>query len=368
MTFRVTQADIARKAGVHSTTVSMALRNHPSLPLETRQRLQALAESMGYRPDPDLRALMLYRRQMYSGRSATMLAYVTNWESKWGWKESPAHLQFYTGACAKAEQLGYGVDHFWLGEPGLSAHRMSDILTARGITGLIIASHLPAADKPLVFDWGRFSAVKIDFFPSQPELHNVTNDQTAIVRLAVRRVLAAGYRRIGLVMPTWFDDFVRQAWSAGFLVEQQRIPFEDRIPILFYEQQLGRDANREVPAAAFAEWHARFKPDALISWSPFVLPRLAALGLTVPRDIGFADIFLEKCDGSTAGVRQNCQRVGEVAVEILAGQMQQHIFGLPPFPIASFVEGTWIDGATLPSRRAEVSDATSALAVTAASR
>ncbi len=348
MNARVTQADIARKAGVHSTTVSMALRNHPSLPPETRKRLQDLAESMGYRPDPDLRALMMYRRQMHSGKSATTLAYVTNWESKWGWKNSPAHAQFYAGALSKAEQLGYRLDHFWLGEPGLTPSRMSDILAARGITGVIIASHLPSSDKPLAFDWPRLSAVKIDFFPSQPELHNVTNDQTAVMRLAMRRVLAAGYRRIGLVIPTWFDEFVRQAWSAGFLVEQQRVPVEHRLPIMFYARSA--DHAGLVPMPEFAEWFKRHRPDALISWGPFVRPRLTELGLSIPRDVGYADIFLEKCDGSTAGVRQNCHRVGQLAVEILAGQLQQHIFGIPPFPTASLVEGTWIDGATLPPR------------------
>ena len=351
MISRITQADIARKAGVHSTTVSMALRNHPSLPLETRQRIQALAESMGYRPDPNLRALMLYRRQVHVGASAVTLAYVTNFDTRWGWKNSTAHAQFYAGACAKAEQLGYRLDHFWLGEPGLTAQRLSDILSARGITGVIVASQLPTADQPLLFDWPRFSAIKIDFFPSQPELSNVTNDQTAIMRLAVRQIHAAGYRRVGLVMPAWFDDFVRQAWSAGFLVEQQRIPVEDRVPILFYPRP--KDDIKgvaPVPAKTLAEWRERFRPDALVSWSPFVLPRLAELGLSVPRDLGFADIMLERYDGAMAGVRQNCERVGELAVEILAGQLQQHIFGIPRFPTASFVEGTWIDGATLPLR------------------
>jgi len=38
---RVTLADIARKAGVHVTTVSLAMRNHPRLPEKTRQRIQA---------------------------------------------------------------------------------------------------------------------------------------------------------------------------------------------------------------------------------------------------------------------------------------------------------------------------------------
>lgn len=352
MNGRVTQADIARRAGVHSTTVSLALRNHPSLPTETRQRLQALADEMGYRPDPDLRALMIYRQRVRSKKTDTTLAYVTNWGTRWGWKSFPAHAQFYDGASAKASDLGYRLDHFWLGEPGLTCQRLSDILVARGITGVVIASHVPGTGEALDFDWPRLSAVKIDFFPASPELHSVTNDQSMAVRVAMRRAIDAGYRRIGLVIPEWCDDFVDQAFSAGYLVEQQRLDPADRIPILSYSRPNDRlDGTGLVPLAAFREWYHHHRPEALISWDPFVRPRLAELGLSVPRDLAYADIFLEAIDGQVAGVRQNCRRVGELAVEILAGQLQQHIFGIPPYPTTSLVEGTWFDGATLPVRR-----------------
>ena len=43
---RVVLADIAKKAGVHVTTVSLALRNSPRLPEATRTRIRALAESI----------------------------------------------------------------------------------------------------------------------------------------------------------------------------------------------------------------------------------------------------------------------------------------------------------------------------------
>ena len=43
---RVTLADIAAKAGVHVTTVSLALRNSPRLPVATRERIRKLAEQL----------------------------------------------------------------------------------------------------------------------------------------------------------------------------------------------------------------------------------------------------------------------------------------------------------------------------------
>lgn len=89
----------------------------------------------------------------------------------------------------------------------------------------------------------------------------------------------------------------------------------------------------------------------MIGFGPAVLPQLRELGLSVPQDLAFADMCVEKPDGTVAGVRHNCRRVGELAVELLAGQLQLHQVGLPPFPTSTLVEGTWFDGATLPVRR-----------------
>ena len=86
------------------------------------------------------------------------------------------------------------------------------------------------------------------------------------------------------------------------------------------------------------------------SSSSFVLPIFRKLGLKIPRDLAFVDVFLEQTDGITAGVRQNHETVGAVAVEILAGQLQHNKFGVPEIPTTTFVEGTWFDGLSCPRR------------------
>lgn len=353
MNRRITITDVAKRAGVHYTTVSMALRNHPRLPVATRERLRALAEEMGYRPDPVLHALIDYRGGLKPHRQIATLAYVTNWDNRWGWKQAWPHPEFFAGAERRAADLGYQLEHFWLGEPGLTHHRFSDMLQARGITGVIIASHRYEIDTPLLFNWPKFSAVKIDCFPHEPALHNVTNDQRAVIRLAVRRVKAAGYRRIGFAMHRFWDHGVDLAWTSGFLAEQQLFPIEERLPIFMFPDTLPHGMNVQLdhlaPRNAFEMWLRRYQPDVLISTSAFVKPHLDAMGISIPGDLAFADILLEHLDGKIAGVRQNCRRVGEVAVEILAGQLQHHALGVPEFPTATLVEGTWFDGESLPN-------------------
>jgi len=356
---RVTLADIAKKAGVHTTTVSLALRNHPRLPEATRQRLRALAEQMGYTPDPAMQALVAYRKNIGPHSSGLRLAYLTNWTTQWGWKKALGHDQFHQGATARARELGYELEHFWLGEPGLSHERMSSILHARGITGVIVASHTEENDVALELEWKKFCAVKIDFFPVATELHNVTNDQRAIVQMAMQRVAAAGYRRVGLVIPSWWDNGVRLAWSAGFLAMQQMLPVADRIPILNFPEKSDLDRTkgefsvRPASRVTLERWLTEHRPEVLISFLPFVKDALNELRVTVPRDLAFVDVFLESdSDRRVAGIRQNCHRVGEVAVEILVGQLQQHSYGLPALPTITMVEGTWRDGDSLPQRTA----------------
>ena len=349
----VTMAHVAKRAGVHVTTVSLALRNHPSLPEVTRERIRKLAAEMGYRPDPSLRALMAYRKRQRQSRTVETLAYVTNWDSRWVWKEFLAHAQFFEGATQRAQELGYALEHFWLGEPQLTERRLGDIFYARGITGLVLASQRYDRDIRLDFDWARFTAVKIDYFPHEPQLHAVTNDQRSILRLATRKVLAAGYRRVGLVLHADWDLGSDFSMSTGFIEAQQGIPARQRIPIHYIEKTNpppGEKWGGRAPCSALKAWLRKYRPEAVIGFGLAVLPQLRELGLSVPQDLAFADMFAVDSDGTVAGVRHNCRRVGELAIELLAGQLQSHQLGLPPVATATLVGGTWIDGATLPIR------------------
>lgn len=54
---RIRMLDVARKAGVDKSTVSLALSGSPKLPEATRSRIQRIAEELGYTPDPGLARL-----------------------------------------------------------------------------------------------------------------------------------------------------------------------------------------------------------------------------------------------------------------------------------------------------------------------
>jgi LacI family transcriptional regulator len=232
---------------------------------------------------------------------------------------------------------------------------MSDILFNRGIDGIILASHLRSDSESLDFDWTKFSAVKIDCFPRLLALHSITNDQRKIIQRTLRRVVEAGYRRVGFVIPPQWDELADFAWSAGFLAEQNRLPGTDHVPIYYLPEQAELElapTEGELPAAvaSFEQWFRQHRPEVIISHAPYVSPLLKRLGLNIPDDVAYADIFVEQADGKIAGVFENSERVGEIAVEVLAGQLLQNIRGVPDVATATLVEGTWVDGATLPRR------------------
>src|SRR5688500_4585380 len=60
-----TLADIAAAAKVHVTTVSLALRDHPSIPPVTRARIRAMAREFGYQRDPLIDALNFHRARRH---------------------------------------------------------------------------------------------------------------------------------------------------------------------------------------------------------------------------------------------------------------------------------------------------------------
>jgi LacI family transcriptional regulator len=100
----------------------------------------------------------------------------------------------------------------------------------------------------------------------------------------------------------------------------------------------------------FVQWYEKYKPEVILSKASFVLPIFKELGLRVPKDVAFVDLFLNEYLGQTAGVRQNHEAVGALAVELLAGQLQHNKFGVPEIPTTTSIGGTWFDGASCPKR------------------
>src|SRR6202453_1391727 len=104
---RVSLRDIGRLANLSHSTVSLALRDNPSIALKTRQRVRELAASLGYVPDPMLRALAEYRRDKSVRRYQGSLAWINNDANPKGLDKHHEFFRYFNGAEQRAAELGY---------------------------------------------------------------------------------------------------------------------------------------------------------------------------------------------------------------------------------------------------------------------
>jgi LacI family transcriptional regulator len=334
---RVTLRDIARVAGCHFTTVSLALRNHHGLPRETCERLQALATKLGYVPDPMLASFSSYRSALGPVGFRATLGWVTNYPGRNGWRQKKIFEDYFAGAEERALSLGYKLEEFWLREPGMTPARATQILRARGITGLIVAPQ-PEPAMSVDLEWSQFSAVAIGYSLVKPSLHLVCVNQYRAMRHAMDELAAAGYRRPGMMMLQASDDRVDHNWTAGFLVGQRALPAAGRVPPLLLTTW---DEDR------FRAWLARYRPDVVITKCEETLPALRRLKKSVPRDLGVAFLTYVEPGGERSGINENPRLVGAAAVEYLTAMIHRNERGVPIQPQQLLINASWVPGCML---------------------
>lgn len=353
---RVTQQDVARAAGVHNSTVSLALRGSPTISAATRERVRGIAASMGYTPDPAVQALVAYRIRMARRTATAALACVTDGASATAWKGDAAHAACFEGARERAAELGFTLDPFWAGESGLTQRRLSQILYHRSITGVVLLTE-GGTDRPWDgLAWDRLCGVAISAREISPRIHRVTTDPAANMRLALNRARDAGYRRPGLVLPQVCDDSCDGAWSHGFAAEEARTGGgADAVPICRVRGTLPAGAEPlapdEVEAERMRRWIERHRPDVLLGWNRWIRPLLDSLGLRVPRDVAFIDLDRGDAVEDAAGIRQHHRAIGAMAVDRVVHLLLHNLRGTPAVATRTLVEGTWCEGGTLPRCR-----------------
>ncbi len=343
---RVTQTDIAKEVGVSHVTVSLALRHHRSIPASTRERIQAAADRLGYRPDPVLSALNTYR----------LASHATQYQANLGWVEvGPAgtpgmnvksNSEYYNVWCAaenRAHELGYKLEVFRISDLSSDALALNRLLHHRQIQGLILPPLPPGAQSPDI-DWSMFSSVVLGY-SHRPVFHLICSSQYRNARAAVRHLRARGYKSLGLL--TWGDIDWRTDlnFSAGFWAEQTSIKHKPHI------LDLPDHTNLQKYAAEIRRWLERNKIDAVLTPSiPIILPVLQSQGVRIPEDLALATLSYLPQLPEQAGIDQLPEVSGKAAVDLLAGLLQRNEKGLPADPLHVLIDGRWIDGAFAPNR------------------
>lgn len=326
---RVLIKDVAKRAGVHAATVSRALREDARIRPEVRERIRALADAMGYRPDPSLRALAKYRAKSGPAEYRGLLAWITNDRKRESWRHYEK-LAYFDGAKRRARELGYDIEHFWLNERGLTPERLRQILSARGVRGVLLPPPAPTAPR-VELDWDGLAVVSFGCSREEPRLHSIHCHHYRAMETLLAELWALGYRRPGLLLKRSIDASVDGAWSAAYL----RFAHETagRLPRPLISDDWDAD---EVLA-----WREAQRVDVVVSESIEVLDWLREGGVDVPGECGFALAGRHREHPACAGLDENSVVIGETAVELLTSLVERGEFGVPKSPQNVLIEGFW---------------------------
>lgn len=309
----VTIEDVARHAGVATSTVSYALSGKRSISEQTRQRVERAVAELGYRPHAGARALA-------SARTSTLGLMIPLRPDV----DVNVMMEFVLGIVTRARESQYDVLVVTQAEDAglerLAAGRMVDAL---------ILMDVEAADPRL----GRAAKLPqptiLIGLPDDPQgLHCVDFDFAGAARLAVRHLADLGHTSIGLVgpPPTVLERHTTFAERLlhGFREQAERSGVTARV-------ELSPPTHAGGAAAVETLRSSKVPPTALVVHNEAALPgvvdTLQMQRLRIPKDISVLAIC-------PAGVAQGQSRpisyidlpattIGAVAVDMAMARLRE---------------------------------------------
>ena len=305
---RVTLKTIAEEAGLSITTVSRALAGYDDVNEDTRRRIVAIAQRLGYQPN--LAARHLRSKQTHTiGMVIPLTSYFSD----------PFFMELLSGVGRQAAEHGYDLllSAQQPGEEELSAYRR--MVASSRIDGVVLARVL--ADDP------RITFLKEAHHPFVAFGRSNTSDYPYIdvdgatgVYHLVEHLIERGHRRIAMILSprdlafttARFEGYQRALDEAGLCIDQRYIVESDLTQEGGYTAALRLLALPSPPTAIVA------CNDAMAIGA---MQAIQARGRAVGRDVavaGFDDIpSAATTDPPLTTVRQPIYDIGRRALEML---------------------------------------------------
>lgn len=207
----ITQKDIARKAGVHQSHVSLALKNHPVVAEATRKKIQAIAKSMGYRPNAALSAAASNRWRQEKGMRRETVAFIRSVPTR---KEK--HILNFNLLKQHLDHLGYGL-RVVQPQDYHSEKSMSRALYNSGIRGILLDQQ-SNEDRLRALDWQHFAIVQCGLLRRNILSHIVMLDFQELINEALQKALQAGFKRALILLPEeglFYSDYLMNQAARG---------------------------------------------------------------------------------------------------------------------------------------------------------
>lgn len=311
-------ADVAKLAGVSTTTASRVLNNKMVMPISqaTIERIQDAARALNYRPNSMARALATGRNQVIGLYSVAMT--------------HPQITQMLEAVERRARELGYLL---------IVSSNLDELSNRARVDGLLALGlptdldFMPLSENP------NSNALKVIYVNRSTEIlpRTISWDDAEGVAQAVRYLIDLGHRNIALLCGYsqafavsdpkigGFRNALETARQSGFPVEGRAFWSEQRPNWRNMSEQFdnGYDATRQVRA----EWAAA---TAIIADNDYMaagaIRALREAGLSAPQDmsvVGYTDTGMAYCTTpALTSVRTPIAEAGIQAVERLIGELE----------------------------------------------
>jgi DNA-binding LacI/PurR family transcriptional regulator len=308
MSSRVTAAEVARAAGVSRSAVSRAFTPGTSVSPATRQRVEAAAARLGYRPNALARTLITRRSRIIG----VVMAAIDN----------PFHAQLLQCLDAALQRRGLAILLRSAQRPELTDELILHLLSYQ-VDGVIVASGLVSSSAAKACVAASTPVVMLDRLMRASRASAVGSDNRSGARMAAEHLVAIGRRRIAFMSGTpgvSTSDDRAQGFLEGLAVAGLK-------PVAIasggYEYDEGQRAARALlsraPDGIFCE-------NDLMAMAVLDAARSAG-GIRIPEDlavIGFDNIPAAALPAyALTTVAQDPREMAEVAAELLETRIEQ---------------------------------------------
>lgn len=310
--------DIARALDISVITVSKVMRDQPDVAAETRKRVLAKAQELGYRPNLTARSLVTGKSSQVGVIVPTLL--------------HPFFAEVLEGLSSAMKHAGYAVMISSSMEDPVIEEAAIEQLLGHRMDGLIIASCNFSPTKFRQLKEQEIPFVLIDRFFPDFRTDFVGVDDRAVGRIATEHLIAMGCKRVAHIRGLPFTTGVGRFEGYKLALEEHGMKFDPSL-VTPYMTADARDWQRSL--LAMRSLLAGERPDGVFCYNdPMAIAAVdVALeaGLQIPKDIAFIGCDNLHYDDSLrvplSSVDHHSSQVGARAAKLLLRRLKDKTAG-----------------------------------------
>ena len=314
---KVKLTDIARAAGVSISAVSMALREKPGLPAETRQRIISIADGLGYRRKTTIEA----GRPVVKLRTLGLVV-------KSDPDLPPQANPFYSYIIAGIEEIcrRKRINLLYAAMP-VDEHNLPfelpSLLTEKTADGLLLVGAFVNRALSDILKKTTLPLVLVDAYSEFSDYDSVVSDNLASARQAVLHLIEHGHRHIGIIggAPDAYPSILERVRGYEQAIRDHKLTF------YYIDCDFDRLSAYRAATAAFKKFP---QLTAIFGCNDeLTLGAMSAaydLGKQIPEDIsfvGFDDIEeAASAKPPLTTMRVDKRGMGRIAVQLLSDRIE----------------------------------------------